>query len=230
MKVLVAIPCYNEAPSLRRLISEIRRCIPCDILVIDDASTDESHEVASRYAKCVRHSVNLGIGGAIQTALRYAHENKYDVCIQVDGDGQHPPSQLPLLIQAFYNGQANMVIGSRYITNDSFKSTFYRRMGSQFISRLLNLLFRQRVTDPTSGYRLMDRKAIAFFQKNYPTDFPEPISIALALRNGMKVKEIPAQMEERKHGRSSIMGIKTISYMLRVTGYIILTRLNPEGA
>ena len=228
MKILVAIPCYNEAPSLKKLIAEIRRNLSCDVLVIDDASTDNSFEIASRYAICVRHSVNLGIGGAVQTALKFAHENGYDLCIQVDGDGQHPPSQLPLLVNSFLAQPANMVIGSRFIANDSFRSTLLRRVGSQTISRLLKALFRRKVTDPTSGFRLMDQKAIAFFSKNYPTDFPEPISIALAMGRKMTVREIPVMMEERKHGRSSIMGLKTVSYMLRVLSYIVLTRLSPE--
>lgn len=228
MKILVAIPCYNEAPSLRRLISEIHRSLACDVLVVDDASTDNSYAIASTEAKCVRHVVNLGIGGAVQTGLKYAFENNYDLCIQVDGDGQHPPSQLPLLVNSYRMNPANLIIGSRFISNDGFRSTLFRRMGSETICRLLKLLFRKSITDPTSGFRLMDRDAIEYFSKTYPTDFPEPISIALALGRKMSVREIPVLMEERKHGKSSIMGLKTVSYMLRVLGYIVLTRLNPE--
>jgi hypothetical protein len=119
-----------------------------------------------------------------------------------------------------------MVIGSRYLVNDTFRSTLVRRFGGKTIAKLLNILFRGcDITDPTSGMRLMDRKAIQFFSESYPYDFPEPISVAWALRAGLTVSECGVKMRSRINGQSSIVGWKPIAYMLRVIGYVILARI-----
>jgi hypothetical protein len=130
------------------------------------------------------------------------------------------------LLQAYQKKPSSIIIGSRYLQNDTFRSTWARRFGGQTIAWALNALFSPcAVTDPTSGMRLMDRKAIEFFSKHYPHDFPEPISLAWALKERLSVGELPVQMRAREHGSSSIIGLKPIIYMLRVLGYIVLARL-----
>jgi hypothetical protein len=147
--------------------------------------------------------------------------------VQVDGDGQHPPSEVAKLLQAHAESPRSIIIGSRYIAHDTFRSTWTRRLGSQIIATALNRLFRNcRVSDPTSGLRLMDRKAIALFAERYPHDFPEPISLAWALKTGLEVGEVPVQMRAREHGQSSIIGWKPLAYMFRVLAYILLTRIS----
>ncbi|OOZ36747.1 glycosyltransferase family 2 protein [Solemya velesiana gill symbiont] len=228
-RVLIIIPCYNEQESISVLLEEILRCQQgYKTIVIDDGSQDSTYRKAKQLAPTVKLLRNLGIGGAVQTGIKYAYRNGFDFCVQIDGDGQHLPCELSKLLQAYREKPRSIIIGSRYLHNDTFHSTWARRFGGRAIAETLSLLFPKcLVTDPTSGMRLMDRKAIGFFAKHYPHDFPEPISLAWALREGLSVGEAPVQMNARMHGNSSIIGLKPIIYMLRVLGYIILTRLIP---
>lgn len=226
-RVLLIIPCYNEEASIGGLLSEIA-ATGCGYhtLVVDDGSSDATATVASRHSPVARLAQNLGIGGAVQTGIKYAASRDFDFCIQIDGDGQHDPRAIATLLNAYRKQPANIMIGSRFIDNEGFCSTRMRRAGIRLIVFALNGLFsRGRITDPTSGMRLMDRSAIAFFAKTYPTDFPEPISLAWAMRAGLSVSEVPVEMRARETGVSSIDGLKSASYMIRVLGYILLARL-----
>jgi glycosyltransferase involved in cell wall biosynthesis len=232
-RLLIVVPCYNEASSLPSLMDELSRALQgdChDVLVVDDGSSDKTSEVALQYGRCISLPINLGIGGAVQTGLKYAFRHGYQGCIQLDGDGQHPPGEMRKLIAAWQETGANVVIGSRYLEGDGFQSSWARRTGSRLIALCLRALFSGlRVTDPTSGMRLMDRNAVRAFAARYPHDFPEPISIALAARLGMKIREVPVIMRSRSHGNSSISGLKTLAYMLRGLGYILLARFQKTG-
>jgi glycosyltransferase involved in cell wall biosynthesis len=226
LSVLLAIPCFNEQETITTLMKEIKSYgQDFSTIIVDDGSHDATYQIASQFFPTIRHLRNLGIGGAVQTGIMYAEMNDFDCCIQLDGDGQHPPSEINKLLRSYNETQNSIIIGSRYLLRDTFQSTWTRRLGSYVISQVLNILFpRCNITDPTSGMRLMDRKAIKLFAQRYPHDFPEPISIAWALKEGLVVSEIAVKMRERKHGNSSIVGLKQISYMLRVLGYIVLSR------
>lgn len=223
--ILIIIPCFNEQNTIASVLEEIHG-LPekYDTLVIDDGSQDRSREIASARSACVSLVVNLGIGGAVQTGIRYAHDRGYDFCVQVDGDGQHPPNQIRKLLDRFKSQPANLIIGSRFFTKEGFQSSFRRRFGISVIRGAIRLCFGRTISDPTSGFRLMDRKAIALFSRHYPFDFPEPISVAYALKNELEVEEVSVTMRERGGGVSSITGWKTFSYMLRVVGYVTLLR------
>lgn len=225
-RVLIIVPCYNEQRSIATLLEEISACRQgYETIVVDDGSRDATFQIASQLSPTVKLLRNLGIGGAVQTGIKYAYSKGYDFCVQIDGDGQHPPSEVAKLLQAYRETPHSIIIGSRYLQTDTFRSTWARRFGGRAIAEALNTLFSQcAVTDPTSGMRLMDRKAIEFFAKHYPHDFPEPISLAWALKEGFSMGEVPVQMRAREHGNSSIFGLKAIAYMLRVLGYIVLAR------
>lgn len=226
MRVLLIIPCYNEQGAIASLLKEINACGGYETIVVDDGSRDASYEIASGVSSTIRLLRNLGIGGAVQTGIKYAERNGFDVCIQIDGDGQHLPGEIIKLLQAYVETRCAIIIGSRYLHNDTFRSTWARRRGSQTIAWVLNSLFpRCCVTDPTSGMRLIDRKTIEFFAQHYPHDFPEPISLAWALKEGFSVGEVAVKMRARNQGNSSIIGFKTVIYMVRVLGYIVLARL-----
>ena len=227
-RVLLIIPCYNEQGAIASLLGEIAACgAGYATVVIDDGSSDRTAEIASELSPTVRLLANLGIGGAVQTGIKYAARYGYDFCVQIDGDGQHPPQEVGKLLQAYREAPRAILIGSRYLANDSFRSTFARRFGGRAIAWSLNRLFAKcRVTDPTSGMRLMDRSAIALFASRYPHDFPEPISLAWALKEGLSVGECAVQMRAREHGSSSIVGLKPLAYMFRVLGYVVLARLS----
>lgn len=226
-RVLLIIPCYNEQKAIAALLQEIADLSQgFEVLVIDDGSHDDTFHVAQPLSPTVRLLRNLGIGGAVQTGIKYAERHDFDFCVQIDGDGQHPPDQVLKLLEAYAENSAEVVVGSRFLSNDTFRSTWLRRMGGLAIARTLNYLFAScRISDPTSGMRLMDRRAIRFFTRHYPCDFPEPISLAWALRSGMTVRDVPVVMRARGHGQSSIVGIKSLAYMFRVLGYIVLARL-----
>ncbi len=222
--ILIVLPCFNEASTIGRVLEEIRVLDGrYDTLVVDDGSTDGTFEAAGGAFRRVRLLRNLGIGGAVQTGIKFAHCHGYDLCIQIDGDGQHPPSQIPVLVEAHQRQPCNILVGSRFAFADTFRSTWARRLGSRVIAGTIRLLFGSgTLTDPTSGMRLMDRTAMSFFAEAYPHDFPEPISLAWALRHDLTIAEVPVEMRPRCNGRSSIMGLTTLSYMARVLFYILV--------
>lgn len=225
-KFLLIIPAYNEAENIERVLQTVRAELPqVSILVIDDGSADETFSKAERFGATVRLPANLGIGGAVQTGFKAALREGFDFCIQVDGDGQHPASEVKKLIaQVVAQPDSDILIGSRYVRRDGFQSTRLRRFGSWILSKIIKTLFKNQVTDPTSGLRLYSKRAIKLFSVEYPVEFPEPVSLALALSKGLKVNEIAVNMAERLHGQSSINGIKPVIYMLRVSFQICFVK------
>lgn len=226
-KILIIVPCYNEEGSIENLLKEIASLNEnYAIVVIDDGSQDGTYEKAVKLSPTVRLLKNLGIGGAVQTGIKYAANNDYDFCVQIDGDGQHPPSEIKKLKAAYDDSPAAILIGSRYLIKDNFHSTYARRAGSKAIAWSIKMLFNgHNITDPTSGMRLMDRKAIRLFADAYPHDFPEPISVAWALKAGLGIRECGVTMRSRNDGQSSISGLKPLAYMLRVLGYLLLAKV-----
>jgi glycosyltransferase involved in cell wall biosynthesis len=228
-RVLLVIPCYNESKSLGSLLAEIASLnAGCETLVVDDGSTDQTYEIANDANYRLKLLTNLGIGGAVQSGIKFAATRGFDFCIQIDGDGQHPPDQIAALLDAQKRSGANIVIGSRYLQGSTYCSTWSRRLGSRIIGRAIGLLYNvPTITDPTSGMRVMDHLAISYFSQQYPHDFPEPISLAWALRSGLTMHECPVEMRAREHGKSSISGLKSFAYMVRVLAYIVLSKFRP---
>lgn len=227
-QILAIIPCYNEAGRVADVVREVRRLGSfVTPLVVDDGSRDDTAQVAKAAgATVLKLSSNLGIGGAVQAGIKYGVLQGFDYCIQIDGDGQHPPEEIFHLLNEREASGANLIIGSRYIGEGDFRSTWMRRFGSKVISYWTTILFGFKPTDPTSGLRLMDREAMVYFAGTYPADFPEPISLAMALKRKFKVREVPVTMREREVGTSSIRGLKSASYMIRVCLYILLCSLS----
>lgn len=169
--------------------------------------------------------VNLGIGGGVQTGYLYAYENNYDIAIQMDGDGQHCADELPKLIEPIQNGIANVVIGSRFINKQGFQSSYMRRVGIIFLSRLINFCLRVKVKDVTSGFRAVDRKFIEIFSRDYAQDYPEPEAIAVVSKSKGTILEVPVIMKERTEGKSSIRFVNSIYYMIKVTLAILIQKI-----
>lgn len=228
MKILIIIPAYNEEKSIVKTVDSLENSkVKIDYIVINDGSKDDTKKVLrNNNMRYLDLPNNLGIGGAVQSGYKYALENKYDIAIQFDGDGQHDAKYISNLIQEIEQG-ANMAIGSRYIQELSkFKSTFMRRVGKNFLSLLIKIATGTKVYDPTSGYRAVDKKIIELFADHYPSDYPEPDTIVEVLKLGHKIKEIPVEMNERKEGKSSISPFKSIYYMIKVSISILFTGLN----
>jgi glycosyltransferase involved in cell wall biosynthesis len=230
-RILVVVPAFNESGSLPRLIQELRaECRECDVVVIDDGSTDSTRETAAALTRVIGLPCNLGIGGAVQTGLLIAHREGYDFAVQVDGDGQHPPQELPRMLAAARENNVDLLVGSRFLNLGGFKSTVTRRMGIRFFGVMLSGICRTRITDPTSGFRVFNRRAIRLLAHQYPEDFPEVESLVVAHRAGLRIGEISVTMSERTAGRSSIGGIKSLIYMVKVSLAIFMNVLRKSEA
>jgi glycosyltransferase involved in cell wall biosynthesis len=218
MKILVIIPAYNEADSIGEVIGRARPSAPgADVVVIDDGSTDATAAIAQKSgALVVSLPYNLGIGGAVQTGYVFAAEMGYDIAVQVDGDGQHDPAEIAEIVAPLLAGQADVVIGSRYIEDRGYITPFLRRLGIFLLASIVSLIIRQRVTDTTSGFRAVNRRVIEFCAREYPRDYPEPESVVLFWRAGFRVREIPVTMNPRYGGESSITSMRSFYYMVKV--------------
>jgi glycosyltransferase involved in cell wall biosynthesis len=220
MRTVALVPALNEEGTVADVIAELRAYdADVEILVIDDGSHDRTAEVARiAGAHVLRLPFNLGIGGAVQTGFRYAHENGFDLAVRVDGDGQHDPMQLAAVVDPVVRGEANIAVGSRYLTprESGYRSTVPRRIGIRILSGVVSMLTRQHITDPTSGFQALDSKAIALFAADYPHDYPEVEAIVLVERHRLKLIEVPIKMRPRAGGESSIGLLASIYYMVKV--------------
>lgn len=226
-RILIVIPAYNEEKSVAAVAREALASAPgVEVLVVDDCSTDRTAAILA--AEGINHvslPVNLGIGGAVQTGFLYAWEKGHDIVMQVDGDGQHPPAQIPQLLQAIREEGLDAVIGSRYAAGSQIVSSWARRLGGGLLGALIRLATGQRVTDPTSGFRAYNRHALEYLRRHYPQEYPEPIIAIDLLRNGFRLGEVPILMKEREHGASSITGLDTLLYMIKVIFAIIIVKI-----
>jgi glycosyltransferase involved in cell wall biosynthesis len=231
---LVIVPAHNEAEAIGSTIASIHRWAPdFDALVIDDGSTDNTGELAAAAgAKVLRMPYNLGIGGGMQAGYIYAKENGYQVAVQVDGDGQHDPRQIKDLLACLEaDPELNMVTGSRFLGDggEGFRSSATRRVGIRIFARVLSTITRQKVTDPTSGFRMTDRRGIELFANDYPIDYPEVEAIMLMHTHRLRSREIPVVMAPRQTGESTISGAGSVYYMVKVllAVFVALFRKRP---
>jgi glycosyltransferase involved in cell wall biosynthesis len=219
LKRLAIVPAYNEESSVGRVIDEIRAFDPgFEIVVVDDGSRDGTAAVAAaRGVQVVRLPFNLGIGGAMQTGYRFALEGGYDVAVQVDGDGQHDPRELPKILAPVVSGDADLVVGSRFaFAGMAFRSSPLRRIGIRVFASIVSAVVGQRVTDTTSGFRAVNRRGIALFAGDYPHDYPEVEATVMCVKHRLRLGEVPVEMRERSGGRSSITAARSVYYMAKV--------------
>jgi len=218
---LAIIPAYNEAAVVSGVVAELRTHAPSfDVLVVDDGSTDATAAQArAAGAVVVQHPFNLGIGGAVQSGYRYALDRGYDVAVQVDGDGQHDARNIgDLLAFLDEHPEVDMVTGSRFIDGevDGYRSSAPRRLGIGIFSTIVSTIVRQKVTDPTSGFRMTKRRGIELFARDYPHDYPEVEAILMVHAHRLRSAEIPVRMRSRAEGNSSIGSAQSIYYMIKV--------------
>jgi len=227
MRILAIVPALNEADNIGSVVRNLRTTSPwLDVLVIDDGSTDQTAELARAHgAKVISLPVNLGIGGAVQTGFIYALKNSYDVALQVDGDGQHRGEEIKKLVDPVLLGEADVTIGSRFLEKTSYKSAWPRRLGIYLLSKTIQSVVRKNFTDPTSGFRAYNQKALRIVSAHYSTDYPEPDAIVTLLKNRLRVIEISVEMDARLSGSSSITPFKSGYYMFKVSLAIILNSM-----
>lgn len=217
-KILVIVPAYNEEESLARVVAGVRAAVPmADVVVINDGSRDRTPLIAERAgATVVSLPYNLGIGAAMQTGFMLAQAGDYHVAVQVDGDGQHDPAEIKVLLERLLAGKADVVVGSRYLEKRGYVTPWLRMLGIRILAGYVSMLAGQSFSDTTSGFRASNRRALESCAHNYPADYPEPESLLAFRKMGLRVSEVAVSMNERYGGKSSITAFWSAYYMIKV--------------
>ena len=227
-RVVVIVPAHNEEASLPSLVSDFASLtLGFDVVIVDDGSTDQTRITVSNLNSPRVHllslSCNLGVGGAVQTGMKFAVRRGYDVAVQVDGDGQHPPSEIPRVVEALIGNKWDMAIGSRFLAEDpGFRSSVIRRIGIRLFSSILSVLCHQRITDATSGFRAWSRPALELLSEEYPEDYPEVEAVLMLHRAGMRIGEVPVRMARRSAGKSTIGAFRAVTFLVKVPLAIVM--------
>jgi len=227
-RLVAIVPAWNESGAIGGVVDEIKDSdASIDVVVIDDCSTDDTADVAeSRGATVLRLPFNVGIGGAVQTGFRYALEQGYEVAVRLDGDGQHVASEIAKILAPLEAGDADLVIGSRFVEPDGvYRPPLARRIGIRVFARLVSILGGQRVTDTTSGFVALDRAGIELFATQFPHDYPEVEATLVALRSGLRVAQVQVAMRERTAGSSSITFVRSLYYIVKVMLALLVASL-----
>lgn len=222
MKVLIIIPAYNEAQNIEKTVKDVIKNTNYDYIVINDCSKDNTKEICERNKfNMLSLPINFGLTSGIQLGMKYAYKNDYDIAIQFDGDGQHQAKYLKNLVKEIESGQANIVIGSRFVTE---KKNFTARMlGSRIITFCIKITTGKTIRDTTSGMRAYDKKAIWEFVRNTSLT-PEPDTLVYMIKKGLKIKEVQVEMKDREFGESYLTPIKSIKYMMNMISSILFIR------
>ncbi len=219
-KTLVIIPALNEEKNIAMVIEKIKKGLPrTDILVIDDGSTDQTAKIAeAQQVKVISHPFNMGYGVGLQTGYKYALEQNYDFIVQLDGDGQHEPASASLLLEAVQKAHCDVALGSRFLQKDHpYKTQTVRYLGMLLFGKIVSLITKQKITDPTSGFQAFNHKVVKFFTADvYPADFPDADVLLMLYFAGFKIKEVPVKMYPRSTGKSMHQGLKPVYYIFKM--------------
>lgn len=238
MRTLVFIPAWNEEASVAAVIADVRKALPdADLLVVDDGSVDATAARAREAGALVASlPFNQGLGAALQTGYLHAYREGYDFCAHLDADGQHPAPEVARLLAEVVADRADLVIGSRYrdpeaeMQSDDYRPTFSRRIGTSVFRFFLTLATRQRFTDTTSGMRAANRRVMALFSENYSPDFAEIESLQLAVREGLRVEEVPVRMLERAGGTSFLTPLRSAFFIFKGVVVLLVGQFRPRQA
>lgn len=226
--VIIIIPAYNEAGNIGAVLERLKQEMPTTaVVVVDDGSTDKTADIVKMHGcKVISLPVNLGIGGAVQTGFKYAYERGYDIAVQMDGDGQHDASEIARLIVPVIDQEADVVKGSRYLGEPDYNAPLMRRTGMILFANIASLMLGQRITDTTSGFWAVNRRALELLVNNYPTDYPDADNLIYLGLSGLKITEIPVKMHPRLSGSSTINTVGSVYYPFKMVLSILSIFLN----
>ncbi len=218
MRLLVIIPAFNEFPTIMQVCDELRWSRPSyDYLVVDDGSTDSTRSwLIETGVPHIGLPINVGIGGAMQAGYRWALLHGYHYAVQLDGDGQHPVDQIPLLVEEMRRSHADLVLGSRFQDVPEYRQSALRKTGAVILRSCMTAFTGESVSDPTSGFRLVNRRILERFAQDYPSDYPEVETLTDLLLHGFQIREVPVRMRSRSAGKTSIGWDRAMYYMLKV--------------
>lgn len=231
-RILVIIPTYNEAAKITVVIGQVRTAVPAaDILVINDGSHDRTADLAAQAgALVVSHPHNMGYGVTIQTGYKYAWRHGYDFVAQIDGDGQHDPAFIPALLAPVLAGDTDLALGSRFLAIESYRPSFFRRLGILFFRKLVSVLIGREITDPTSGYQAFNRRVIGFFTTEvFPCDYPDADVLLTLNLAGFRLRELPVRMFANTEGKSMHSGLKPLYYVFKMLLSLLVTLLRSRA-
>ncbi len=222
MKPLIVIPAYNEALNIEKTIKDLTENTDYDYIIINDCSKDETKKICEEnHYHVISLPINYGLTSAIQLGMKYAYQHGYDIVIQFDGDGQHQAKYLKNLVKEIEDGNCNIAIGSRFVTEKKPKSM--RMLGNTLINLAIKITTGKTIKDTTSGMRAFDKKAIWEFNRNASLT-PEPDTLVYMLKKGLKIKEIQVEIKDREFGESYLNPLKSAEYMINMFFSIIFIR------
>jgi glycosyltransferase involved in cell wall biosynthesis len=228
---LVIIPAYNEEAAIDGVVNEVRSVVPgAPILVLDDSSIDGTRKLAKAAgAEVLPMPHHLGLGGCVQAGYRVAFELGYDYVVRIDGDGQHDPAYIPMILDALRETDCDMVIGSRFANGEAEYTSFWRGLGIQFFRAVLRPILGKPVHDPTSGYVGVKRTALEVFSHSFPLEYPEIEALVVLQRKRFTFQEVPCKMRPRRGGRSTITAGRSLYYIVHVLLGVFVNILRFEG-
>jgi glycosyltransferase involved in cell wall biosynthesis len=216
-RLLVLVPAWNEESSVGGVVKEVLTALPeADVLVVDDGSTDRTAEIAAGAgARVLSLPYNLGVGGAMRAGYRYAVRRGYDIGVQVDGDGQHDPTEIAQLLGRLTD--ADLVIGARFAERGQYAVRGPRAWAMWLLAKALSMITGARLTDTTSGFRAANRTVMQLFARHYPAEYLGDTieSLVIAHRAGCRIAQVPVCMRPRSTGAPSQSSVKAGLYLAR---------------
>lgn len=230
-RLLILIPAFNEEGAVAGVVGEVRSAVPgTPILVVDDCSRDSTRSEANKAgAQVLALPHHLGLGGCVQAGYRLAYELGYDYVIRVDGDGQHDPRDIPVVLAALEKNDCEMVIGSRFVDENGEHTNWLRAAGIMFFRAMLRPILGRPVRDPTSGYVGVNRTALELFSATFPLEYPEIEALVVLQRKRFRFVEVPCRFRPRRSGRSTITAVKSLYYIVHVLLGVFVNVLKFEG-
>ena len=228
--LLVIVPAFNEEGAIASVVRSVHEVLPAvPVLVIDDCSLDNTVSIArSAGAEILPLPHHLGLGGCVQAGYKLAYELGFEYVIRVDGDGQHDARDIPRVLERLRESGCEMVIGCRVATEDGWRTHWVRSLGSWFFRMVLRPILGKNVSDPTSGFVGVNRRALALFRSSFPLEYPEIEALVVLQRRRFRFEEVPCKMRERMAGRSTLNGMKPIYYIVHVLLGVLVNVLRYE--